>query len=70
MLAEALNCSSSLDSEVISRKAHSHRVALAIAKSVSLGNLVVFPELRQVNSTDRTQRELKVHELREILKQD
>lgn len=70
MLAEALSCSSSLVSKVISRKARSRRVALAIAKSINLDILDVFPELRQVRSTDRAQRESKLRELREILKQD
>ncbi len=70
MLADVLNCSSSLVSKVIHRKARSQRVARAIAKSISLDVYEVFPELEGSKTMNKTLRNSKMKELRLLLSQD
>ncbi|WP_417657115.1 hypothetical protein [Pseudidiomarina aestuarii] len=70
MLADVLNCSSSLVSKVIHRKARSQRVARAIAKSISLNVYDVFPELEGSKTMNKTLRKSKLEELRLLLSQD
>lgn len=67
MLAEVLSCTPSLVCKVINRKAQSYRIALAVAKSISLPIDRVFPEIEYRPNRNCENYKAKIQQLKEII---